>query len=108
MDEATRQGSAAVDDPQRLREEIEQTRREVGETAAALAQKADVKAQAHAKVEELKGRVTGKAHEAKQATPDSAGQAASTVAETAKRNRVPLVIAAAVLAGFLVGRATSR
>ena len=99
-------------EPEQIREDIERTRREVGETAAALAEKADVSKQAKAKVDEVKERVAGKGAEtigkAKEATPDSAGQAASNVAETAGRNRGPLLIAGAALAGFLLGRATAR
>ena len=44
-------------DPQELREDIEQTREELGETVEALAEKADVKAHAQEKAEELKSEV---------------------------------------------------
>ena len=40
--------------PEEIRADIEHTREELGETAAALAEKADVKARAHDKVEETK------------------------------------------------------
>lgn len=40
-----------------IRADIEHTREELGDTAAALASKADVKARAHEKVEETKVRV---------------------------------------------------
>ena len=106
MDQAASQGSQAVErdgqrDPEAIREDIERTRRDVGETAAALAEKADVKAQAKAKVGEVKGRVSG-------ATPDSAGQAASTVAAKARSNRTPLIVAGVGAGAFLVGRASAR
>ena len=56
MDEAARTGSQEVDtdadsdrSPEEIRADIERTRRELGDTAAAVAAKADVKAQARAK-----------------------------------------------------------
>jgi hypothetical protein len=44
-------------DPEEIREEIEATRRELGDTVEALAAKADVKAIAHEKVESAKASV---------------------------------------------------
>ncbi|MDB5114478.1 MAG: hypothetical protein JWL78_1548, partial [Chloroflexi bacterium] len=46
------------DDPDELREAIEETRRRMDETVVALGQKVDVKAQARAKVDEVRERVT--------------------------------------------------
>lgn len=43
--------------PEEIRADIEHTREELGDTAAALASKADVKARAHEKVEETKASV---------------------------------------------------
>jgi hypothetical protein len=43
-------------DPEVLREEIAQTREELGDTVAALSEKSDVKAQASAKADELKAK----------------------------------------------------
>ena len=43
--------------PEQLRAEIHQVRRELGDTAAALAAKTDVKARARERAEELKARV---------------------------------------------------
>ena len=90
-------------DPAEIRQDIETTRHELGETVEALAHKADVKAQAKAKVDEVKGRLGDKRAESserfKRATPDSAGQAASTVATKARENRTPLIVAAAYGAG---------
>jgi hypothetical protein len=45
-----------TDDPEVLREEIAQTREDLGDTVAALSDKSDVKAQASAKAEELKSK----------------------------------------------------
>jgi hypothetical protein len=64
-----RAGTAAPgppDDPQQLREEIEQTREKLGETVEALAAKADVKARAQDKASQLTGRLKGTAGQARQ------------------------------------------
>ncbi len=58
-----------------IRADIEQTRRELGETAEALAARLDVPAQTRAKVDEAKHRVAEKV-------------------EPVRRNRVPIVAAA--------------
>jgi len=69
VDESTRQveavdgqgaADAAAQDPRELRREIEHTREELGDTVAALAEKADVKAQARHKVEDVKSRVSSR------------------------------------------------
>src|SRR4051794_6701540 len=99
-------------DPHEIRQDIEQTREELGETVETLAQKTDVKAQAKAKVDDVKGRIGAKRAETvdrvKQATPDSAGHAASTVATKARENPTPVIVAGIALGAFLVGRATGR
>ena len=60
MDEAARTGGPAVGNgprgPAEIRQDIEQTREELGDTVEALAAKTDVKAQARAKVDETKER----------------------------------------------------
>ncbi len=48
-------------DPERIREEIEATRRELGDTVEALVAKTDVKARAHEKVASVRESVTPKA-----------------------------------------------
>jgi chromosome segregation ATPase len=68
------------DDPAALREEIAQTREELGDTVAALSERSDVKAQASAKAEELKA----KAHEASE-----------TARAQARDNPTPFVLAGA-------------
>jgi len=117
MDEAASQVDQVVDqdtqrDPEQIREEIEQTRREVGDAAAALAQKAHVKAQAKEKFEEIKVRVEGKREEVLgrvgEATPDSASQAASTVGMKVRESPVELLVAGAAVGGFLLGRFIAR
>lgn len=44
-------------DPEQIQQEIEETRRELGDTVEALAAKADVKALAHEKIERAKASV---------------------------------------------------
>jgi len=67
VDEATRTSGPEVTDgqqeqrsPEEIRADIEETRRELGDTVEELAAKTDVKAKAHAKVEETKGKVAEK------------------------------------------------
>jgi ferric-dicitrate binding protein FerR (iron transport regulator) len=80
-------------DPAEIREEIEDTREELGETVAAVAEKTDVKKQAQAKKDELKERAV---------------ERASDVKARAQQNPVPLAIAGAFVAGLVLGRLLSR
>jgi ElaB/YqjD/DUF883 family membrane-anchored ribosome-binding protein len=106
-------------DPAEIREEIEETRGELGETVAAVAEKTDVKQQAQAKADELKGQAADKAEEAKakarqigekakEAAPESAGEGVQQAQQLAQENPVPLAIGAAFLVGVVVGRLFSR
>jgi len=94
-------------DPEAIRREIEATREEMGDTVAALAAKADVKAQAKQKIDDTKTAVTGKKDEllgkAKQASPETASSAAITVSTKARQNPVPTAAAGAFTFGFLAG-----
>jgi hypothetical protein len=105
--------------PDQVRDEIEQTRRELGDTAAALAEKADVKAQARraadnarqtvvAEAQNLKTSVTDKASQTTgsiaSATPDSAGEGARRVRTIVRENRPVALGLTALVAGFLLGR----
>jgi ElaB/YqjD/DUF883 family membrane-anchored ribosome-binding protein len=108
-------GSATVtetQDAQEIQREIEQTRAELGDTVEALAQKADVKAQAKQKLEDTKASVTEKKEQllgkAKDTSPDMAVSAASGAAQKARENPVPLALAGAFVAGLLAGRAFRR
>ena len=98
--------------PDEVRHEIEQTREELGDTVEALAQKADVKAQAKERINSARGAAQLKkgeiAAKIKSTTPESATEGAQKVATTAKKNPLPLAAGAAFLAGFLVGRFSSR
>jgi ElaB/YqjD/DUF883 family membrane-anchored ribosome-binding protein len=95
-----------------LQREVEQTRSELGDTVEALASKTDVKAQAQRKIEDTKVAVAEKKDEllgkARQASPESASNAASAAADQARQNPMPMAAAGAFLAGFVFGRVTKR
>ena len=76
-----------------IRADIEHTREELGDTAAALAERADVKARAHEKVEETKAKMSHKVDEAK-GQPQRLGLGAA--------------VAAGVLIGLVVLRRRRR
>jgi hypothetical protein len=116
MGEDERQVGEAVDGaertPEQIQADIERTRREMGDTVAAVAEKADVKAQAKTKVEETKARINDKKdevlHRTREAAPDSAAEGADKAARVARDNRRPLVIGGAVLIAFVLGRMSGR
>src|SRR4051812_5874139 len=68
--QAAREGGTAVTEEQRspeeIREDIEETREQLGDTAAAVAQKTDVKQQAKAKMSGVKEKASAKADSVKQ------------------------------------------
>ncbi len=68
-----------------LRDEIRQTRAELGETVQALAAKADVKARAKEQVEQTKQRVREQAAQATERVRESAAQATGIVRGQAKQ-----------------------
>ena len=84
--------------PEEIRRDIEATRGELGDTVEALAAKADVKAQAREKVQEKTDDFKQKVSEV---TPES-------VQSSAQRNPLPFAVGAALVAGFVIGRVTSR
>jgi ElaB/YqjD/DUF883 family membrane-anchored ribosome-binding protein len=108
----TGNGESAQKTPEELREDIEQTRQELGDTVEALAEKSDVKAQAKQRVNSLKDSALNKKDEfasrAKEATPESASSGAQQIVSTIKRDPVPFtgvaVFAAGLLVGWLIGR----
>ena len=120
MDEATSEGRSTETGngettqktPEELRDEIEQTRQELGDTVEALAAKTDVKAQARDRVTTVKEGALHKKDEfvsrAKEVTPESASAGAQHVVSTIKRDPVPFtgaaVFAAGLLVGWLIGR----
>ena len=112
MGEDTRTSSTALadtQDPEQIRHEIDETRRQLGETVAALAEKTDVAAQAKRKARETKASVQQKRRDAlsgvKQASPQSAVTATSRLSESTRKNPVPLAVFGAFAAGVLLGKA---
>jgi ABC-type transporter Mla subunit MlaD len=110
-----------------LREEIERTREQLGETVEQLAAKTDVQGRARAKAAELAGRVKtttaqartqaaarfgnvrgqlqARAAPVREAIPEPVRRAVAKGASTAQQRRVPLAMAAVtVIAGYLVFR----
>ncbi|QEC50324.1 DUF3618 domain-containing protein [Baekduia soli] len=106
-----------------IRRDIEHTRSELAETAAALADKADVKARAHERLDETKARITGRvgiararvagtAGEARgkavEATPASVAGGAQDVAGAlqtkVRANPVPVALALGLAFGVFFGR----
>ena len=99
-------------EPEDIRHDIESTRGELGDTVEALAEKADVKAQAQKKVAGVRASIDAKRQEivgkARSKSPDSAGSAASAVATQARANPVPIGVAGAFVLGLVVGRISRR
>jgi Protein of unknown function (DUF3618) len=136
-DAATAEGTVEADaqpaaeegpvDGAELRQEIERTREQLGETVEQLAAKTDVKRRARAKATELAGRarrtaaqartqaatqvsnvrgqLQAKAAPVREATPEPVRRAVAQGASAAQERRVPLAVAAVTLiAGYLVFR----
>jgi len=100
------------EDPAQLRDDIERTRQDLGDTVAALAEKTDVKTRAKEKVSEVRQNVTEKRTElmgkARESSPDGASSAAVQARTKAQENPVPTAALAAFVGGFLFGRITKR
>jgi ElaB/YqjD/DUF883 family membrane-anchored ribosome-binding protein len=114
---STRAGSTAPGDedtrtPEQIREDIERTRGDLGDTVEALAAKTDVKGQAKQRAEEIKSNLQTKREEltgkARQATPAGAREGGQQVVAKVKENPAPVALGGAVLAGFLLGRLIGR
>jgi len=105
-----RNGSGqSTPDPDVLREGIEQTRAELGETVQALSAKADVKARTKEQVEQTKQRVRESAVQATDRLKDQASQAVHTAVTTAeeatqhaRRNPIPWASVAAAGVALVV------
>ncbi len=76
-------GSSAKPDVDALREEIAQTRADLGETVQALAAKADVKARAKDQVEQTKQKVKAQAADATNKAKEAAATATDKVRSVA-------------------------
>ncbi|MFJ2027107.1 DUF3618 domain-containing protein [Streptomyces sp. NPDC087897] len=101
--------------PEELREQVERTRDELGQTVEALAGKADVKAQVKEKTAAVKeqaasasAQIREKSGQAarllKDRTPDPLVEKAEQGAKAARANRVPLLAGGALLIAFLLVR----
>ena len=112
QDEGAVRASVGTEDTAQMRAEIEETREDLGETVAALAEKTDVKARAKEKLGGVRDSVAAKRTEvtdrARETTPDGASSALSTLRAQAERNPLVTAAAAALIGGFLVGRLTKR
>ena len=106
------QSQQPPEDPAQLRDNIERTRQDLGDTVAALAEKTDVKTRAKEKVSEVKQNVNEKRTElmgkARDSSPDGASSAAVQVRTKAQENPIPTAAVAAFVGGFLFGRITKR
>jgi hypothetical protein len=105
--------------PEEIRAEIEDTRSELGDTAAALAAKTDVKARARDKLDGVKQTLADKKESLGSSggaagTGDGpgigaqAGTATSQLQAKAKANPIPTAAIAAFVGGFLFGRITKH
>jgi len=101
---------SSTGDPAQIRQDIEATREELGETVEALAAKTDVAGQAKRKLEETKAQVSEKAGDVlgrvKDVTPESATAAAGQAAQDPRR-KLLLAALGAFLLGLLLGRRRS-
>jgi ElaB/YqjD/DUF883 family membrane-anchored ribosome-binding protein len=87
--------------PDEIRDDIEQAREELGDTAAAIAAKADVKARAKEKLVGAKQSVSEKA-------PGATGEAAGGVKATVQQHPTAFAAVAGFVGGLVLGRITSR
>jgi ElaB/YqjD/DUF883 family membrane-anchored ribosome-binding protein len=105
-------------DPEAVREEIDKTRAELGETVEALTEKADLKGQAKARLEERRAALRSAQEQAKAraeelrtqlsgATPEDARRAAEKAAASAKE-RPGRALGVAFALGLLCGRLLRR
>ncbi|HEX4734101.1 MAG TPA: DUF3618 domain-containing protein [Thermoleophilaceae bacterium] len=103
-------------DPEAIRREIEETREDLGDTAAALAAKTDVKARAKEKVDSVKQTMSEKKESIASSTSgDSDGEGAGAHASAAfvqakskaQENPIPVAAIGAFVVGFLLGRITA-
>jgi ElaB/YqjD/DUF883 family membrane-anchored ribosome-binding protein len=103
-------------DPEAIRREIEETREDLGDTAAALAAKTDVKARAKEKVDSVKQTISEKKESIGSSTGGNGdGQGAGAQANAAftqakskaQENPIPVAAIGAFVVGFLLGRITA-
>jgi Protein of unknown function (DUF3618) len=113
-DPGTERASVATDskDPEQIREEIEATRRQLGDTVEALAYKGDVKARMREKIGATKQSATAKKDDlivkARGVSPDTVTTGATQATQKAKENPLPVAALGAFATGFVLGRLTKR
>jgi Protein of unknown function (DUF3618) len=96
-------------DPDALREEIEQTRADLGDTVEALAHKLDVKAQAKEAVSDVKDKASTTLSSVQSSTAARAGQLRDSATNTYRsKPQVAWGVVAAVVAVALVVAWASR
>jgi hypothetical protein len=116
MDQEPRQAGPDVAQgersPEQIQAEIDATREDLGETVAAVGEKADIKSQARGKVAEVKQTVQAKKDalltKAKSSSPDSASTGAQQLKARAEENPLPFAVGGALLVGFVLGRITGH
>ena len=108
-----------------LRAEIEDVREDLGDTAAALAAKTDVKTRARERADEVKRNAMAKKDELLSKTrsssageqasgpgrggvPERAGSAITQLQSKARANPVPTAALGALIGGYLLGRLAGR
>jgi len=98
------------DDPAQLRDDIERTRQDTGDTVAALAEKTDVKTRAKEKVAQVRRGVTAQKSQSMGRDGGSSPGSSTAVQVRAKaqKNPVPTAAIAAFVGGFVCGRVTKR
>jgi len=102
----------AMQDPEQIKEQIDATRQELGDTIEALTARTDVKAQAKRKLEETRTSVAGKKDEllgkTREASPEAAISVATGASRKAKENPLPVAVTGAFALGFLSSRRPAR
>jgi ElaB/YqjD/DUF883 family membrane-anchored ribosome-binding protein len=98
--------------PEQLRAEIEDTRRQLGDTVEALAARTDVKARAKERFATLRSGATERKNElvarTREATPDSAEARGQQLTTTVKSQPVPFAAGGALAAGLVIGALMGR
>ena len=101
--------------PEQLRDEIAEVREDLGDTAAALAGKTDIKARAREKADEVKRTAVGKKDEMLSKVRGSGSEvampgpsAATQIRTTAQQKPVLTAALGALVGGFLLGRLSRR
>jgi ElaB/YqjD/DUF883 family membrane-anchored ribosome-binding protein len=104
--------------PEQIRDEIERTQQQLGDTVEALAHKTDVKAQASARIDAAKESIQETVHGARESVaetkdelltkvkhvaPESAGAGAQQMSATVQEKPLPFASAGAFASGVLVG-----